>query len=952
MKIPSRVLPLLLATSILFLCESCQMKTVDGNPIAPPAEGTVIASNVRILDQTIKAQLSQAGSNQDTLHFSGSLAGKNINAGDIIVSDAGEGLLRRVVSIRTAGGETIVATTHASIAEALPTSDFQANFASSAMKGARLLRAAKGVSLAPSSKPNTTNITFAKVVLYDKDGDYTTEDDQMTATGALSLELTLSISWKTGGGKLEKCSIGASLTGTISLRMDAPFEVDMPDALNGTPTLIGTIDLPSEYFMAGILPVVITNQIDVYVGADGSLSAKLTAGITNTTTLAVGANYANGQWTWTKSASNNFTLEPPTLSGDASLKVFAEPTVKMKLYGVVGPTVTIDGYVEGDASGQVNLATGNVDFSAGIYAGVQGRIGVILEVLDKVLASVNSPNLIDYRVTLKEWAWSNSPPNLPSSPTPANNSTGQATNVSLKWVCSDPNGYPLTYDVYFGTQQSSPSLVASGYTSASYPVNALLPATPYYWKIVAKNNHFGSCTGPVWKFITASQNHPPGAPSSPTPNDGGTVSSPQVLLSWVCSDPDGDPLTYNLYFGTSATPPLLSPGLTTSSHQVSLSSTGTYYWQVAASDGRGGVTNGSVWRFTYQAGNTGIRGSVKDAVTQSAIVDVRIDAYSGSTLLNTGYSGSDGTYDIAVGAGTGYRIVFSKSGYLSTEYLNVSVTNAQKTYLETVLQIDVAHSGTGDVAGTIHDAVTNNGVPGMTVKLRNGINVQSGTVVSTATTDGAGGYSFTGLTAGHYTAEVGGTGYTTAYFTVICLGGQLVNGQDATVTPVIPSGQVRIVLTWGLTPGDLDSHLTGPLNDGTRFHMYFWYSGSSTPWPDIVMLDRDDVDSYGPETTTLYTQIQGVYRFSVHDYTDKGSSSSSELSNSGARVVVYRGNAQVATFNVPTNVPGTLWTVFEMSGNTITPVNTMTFESSSSSVQKTSARAEDPSLFRNLLPKR
>lgn len=71
-----------------------------------------------------------------------------------------------------------------------------------------------------------------------------------------------------------------------------------------------------------------------------------------------------------------------------------------------------------------------------------------------------------------------------------------------------------------------------------------------------------------------------------------------------------------------------------------------------------------------------------------------------------------------------------------------------------------------------------------------------------------------------------------------------------------------------------------------------------------------------------------VYRYSVYDYSNRGSRSSQALGQSGARVEVYGdGNRLISTFNVP-NREGTLWTVFEIneSGNVV-PINDMNYES-------------------------
>lgn len=65
---------------------------------------------------------------------------------------------------------------------------------------------------------------------------------------------------------------------------------------------------------------------------------------------------------------------------------------------------------------------------------------------------------------------------------------------------------------------------------------------------------------------------------------------------------------------------------------------------------------------------------------------------------------------------------------------------------------------------------------------------------------------------------------------------------------------------------------------------------------------------------------------------------------------VYRGNNLIVTFNVPADQGGTLWTVFEMDGDTIIPINTMSYESSPSVIRQSTA--PDVDLLKNLPPKR
>lgn len=99
----------------------------------------------------------------------------------------------------------------------------------------------------------------------------------------------------------------------------------------------------------------------------------------------------------------------------------------------------------------------------------------------------------------------NNSPNEPSNPSPGNNSIGVDLNADLSWNCSDPNGDPLNYDVYFGTT-SPPPLVYTGQSGTTFLLGSLQPNTTYYWKIVAKDSPTAggsiSVTGPIWDFTT------------------------------------------------------------------------------------------------------------------------------------------------------------------------------------------------------------------------------------------------------------------------------------------------------------------------------------------------------------------------------------------------------------------------------------------------------------------
>ena len=216
------------------------------------------------------------------------------------------------------------------------------------------------------------------------------------------------------------------------------------------------------------------------------------------------------------------------------------------------------------------------------------------------------------------------------------------------------------------------------------------------------------------------------------------------------------------------------------------------------------------------------------------------------------------------------------------------------------------------------------------------------TTGTTTTTANNGTYTLSSMNTGGYTIEASKSGYITTYFNVnVC--GNLTN-QNTNVSEELSSGTMRIVLHWdNLTNSDgedknvvhtLDSHLTGPDDASGRFHIYwnasryllggsagavdnYYYctdnytnTGCTTEEAsDNVSLDRDDMDGApGTETITITKVRSGTYRYSVHDYSNRGLTSPDNLSKSGTTVTVYF-NDTVTNYNVP-NDNGSLWTVF------------------------------------------
>lgn len=96
---------------------------------------------------------------------------------------------------------------------------------------------------------------------------------------------------------------------------------------------------------------------------------------------------------------------------------------------------------------------------------------------------------------------SQSEENPPNNPNPFDGKTDVDVNTDLSWTGGDPDGDPVTYDVYFGTT-SPPSKVSSNQSSTSYDPGTMDYDKTYYWKVVAWDDKDTLSEGAEWDFTT------------------------------------------------------------------------------------------------------------------------------------------------------------------------------------------------------------------------------------------------------------------------------------------------------------------------------------------------------------------------------------------------------------------------------------------------------------------
>ena len=173
-----------------------------------------------------------------------------------------------------------------------------------------------------------------------------------------------------------------------------------------------------------------------------------------------------------------------------------------------------------------------------------------------------------------------------------------------------------------------------------------------------------------------------------------------------------------------------------------------------------------------------------------------------------------------------------------------------------------------------------------------------------------------GNLAVHFTAE----GYIPTSISVEVVAGSIFSNRIS-VSPVMAIGYLRIIVDWGRSPEDLDAHFT----KDNKYHISF--RNMKVSEDGIAKLDRDDTDSWGPETITVKEiDSKSHYIFWVHDFSNRTDENSKKLSKSGASVKVYGDGKLLEYVSIPPGDRGNKWNVFEIKNGKIELTNYITAE--------------------------
>ena len=175
--------------------------------------------------------------------------------------------------------------------------------------------------------------------------------------------------------------------------------------------------------------------------------------------------------------------------------------------------------------------------------------------------------------------------------------------MNLTWAAATDPSTPITYDIYWATtaggeNYATPSQTSTSATGAT--VTGLTDGTPYYFVVRAKDSAGNEDTNTVEYSVT------PTAPADTTPptfagasgaTDAGTGGA--VTLTWAAASDPSTPITYDIYWATTAGGENYATPNQTSSSGTGATVTGLtngtpYYFVVRAKDSAGNEETNTV----------------------------------------------------------------------------------------------------------------------------------------------------------------------------------------------------------------------------------------------------------------------------------------------------------------------------------------------------------------------
>jgi len=336
--------------------------------VAPVTTGTIVQPNVTVLPSD--GSVTVAAQDANTVTLTGNVPA--LNAGQVIVSGAGEGLLRKVLSASSAGSSATVQTQQAtledvfqdadiSVSKTLGPSDFSA--VTPMIKGVHIAPATAGV-LKPHDFSKALTVTFANAK-------FPQDNPIATLNGTGTITVGFNISASIHHFQLQSASFTPQITGALNVQLSSTGSQSLPDVK------ILLVHLQGEPILTAIggIPIVFTPDIDIYATLGGSVQAGVTLSSNASVTVGETVSYDQaGGWQNTPQFTQNFSLTP-TLSAYANASFDftpLRPEFHVAVDGIPGPYIALDmPKLNASLAAQITPPSVNLNVS-GDFDGVAG----------------------------------------------------------------------------------------------------------------------------------------------------------------------------------------------------------------------------------------------------------------------------------------------------------------------------------------------------------------------------------------------------------------------------------------------------------------------------------------------------------------------------------------------------------------------------------------------------
>jgi len=471
-------------------------KDEDNN--TPGPDEIVIADNVNVLDnQTWNNSFESLDTSNYTLTFSNDI--KNlIKPGDVIVSSAGEGLLRKAVSVDSSiSGKIIVQTEDAYLTDVVNQGVVEYDQTLTLGMIDNIKYNYDGMKLKSPYTKGSNLPQFEwniNTVLFDYDKDLNTTADQIRIEGTLSCNwkfaTRIDIGWF---AQLKEVKFGFESSENLDLQLIAGLQYEFEKSYT-----LATVNFTPITVTVGVVPVVFTPQLKIVVGVNGYANASITTGIEQSLSFNAGMRYLKDQgWAPFTDFSKSFTFNPPQLNMNAGAEVYIKPELSVKVYGIAGPYANLKLYSRLDA----DLLQ---DPWWSLYGGLKLNAGAKVDILNRFLLEVTLNDLLKYETLLAQAT--TAPITLPTVTTNTVSNITSTTALCGGNVTDDGGADVTARGICWSTSQNptiSGSLTTDGSGTGAFTSNmtGLDQSTTYYVRAYATNSS-GTAYGAEVSFIT------------------------------------------------------------------------------------------------------------------------------------------------------------------------------------------------------------------------------------------------------------------------------------------------------------------------------------------------------------------------------------------------------------------------------------------------------------------